>query len=145
MYLGESFEDIPDTVEVHLIRAVKHITRQRQGPCKILRRLRLTRPGRPRRRASQHETEGGGECDVAAIGEGGDDEAPRIADPLVGVERAVVADANEDVPVLLDPVKAKLLEPGKGEDPLGLVVDDLLVAVPRVHVERDDGNDLASV
>eukprot|EP00964_Phaeocystis_antarctica_P078965 scaffold49143_cov40-Phaeocystis_antarctica.AAC.2 len=94
------------------------------------------------------------ERDVAAIGEGGDDEAARVAHVLVRVTELGIADVDEAVLLLVVPAVLELRLPGEGERAVDLVVVELehLVRVrvgvrlehnvARVHVDGDEGLDL---
>ena len=65
------------------------------------------------------------ERDVAAIGEGGDDKAARVADVLVRVTELGIADVDEAVLLLVVPAVLELRLPGEGKRAVDLVVVEL--------------------
>ena len=122
----------------------EHVARQRERARQVFCRLRLARAGRPRGRAAQHEPQRQRERDVAPVRQRRDDEAARVADPLVAVPAAEVSDGDVNVARLRHPVEPELLRPDEAARAVRLHVDQLLDDVPAVHVERDERDDLCA-
>eukprot|EP00965_Chrysotila_dentata_P087664 2893899-Pleurochrysis_carterae.AAC.3 len=71
--LREAREDRSHGLVVHLVRAVLHNDPDGERAAKVLGGLGLTGARRSRGRAAQHEPQRLRECDVAAVGQRGDD------------------------------------------------------------------------
>jgi hypothetical protein len=112
----------------------------------VLDGLRLARARRPLRQPAAVEVERGGERRVAAVGERRDDEAARVAQVLVSIERLRIGLLDDAaLRTALLPIEAQLEEPLKVVDRRAAGRDHPRDRVAAVHLDGDDGDDLLAV
>mmetsp|Transcript_31209 Transcript_31209/g.79124 ORF Transcript_31209/g.79124 Transcript_31209/m.79124 type:complete len:1071 (+) Transcript_31209:5803-9015(+) len=136
---AEALPDVAHRLVVHLRGAVEDVDALCEHRAEVLGRLRLARPGGPRRGGAQAEGEGRGDGHVTTVSEGGDDEAAVEPHVLVPVHDASRALLDHAVVERLVPVEAQLALPGELADVHDGVADELVHDVARVHVDDDLG------
>ncbi len=101
--LRQALINIATRLVVHLLRAIEHIHHEAERSAKILGRLGLARTGWTGRRATHNQMQRLCQRDVAAIGQGCDDQTRLVAQVLVGILELRVADVDEAVLPLVVP------------------------------------------
>ena len=100
-HLSQTGEHASHGLVVQTIGAVDDNDVHAQRLAQVLGGLRLPSSGGSLGAAATVKVEGGGEGHVAAVGEGGDDQAPRVAQVLVAVLELGVGLSHDAVVVLL--------------------------------------------
>ena len=108
-HLSQTREHSSHRLVVETFRAVDDDDVGAETLAQVLGRLRLARASRALGRASSVQVEGGGECDVAAVGEWRDDQTTRVAEVLVSVQEVSVRLSNNAVVPLLKTKKNSLI------------------------------------
>lgn len=88
---------------VHLLGAIEHVDHLAKSPAKIFGGLGLAGTGWARGCSAHHQMQRLRQRDVAAIGQGCDDQSRHVAEVLVSVDEARVADVGEAVALLVVP------------------------------------------
>ena len=106
-HLSQTREHPSHRLVVETFRAVDDDDVGAETLTQVLGRLRLARASRALGRASSVQVEGGGECDVAAVGEWRDDQTTRVAEVLVSVQEVGVRLSDDAVVPLLKTKKTR--------------------------------------
>ena len=141
---GQPLVDAAERAVVHLVGAVGHHDVLAERAAHVLGRLGLARARGAGGRAAEEHAEGLRERDVAAVGEGRDDEPLLDAEVLVVVLEVDVGDGDLGVVEVVPPVEARLLLPLKVLGVLDPLLLDFLEDILLVDVDEDHGLHLAA-
>mmetsp|Transcript_12963 Transcript_12963/g.30944 ORF Transcript_12963/g.30944 Transcript_12963/m.30944 type:complete len:678 (-) Transcript_12963:353-2386(-) len=144
--LRQAHEDLRHGEVVHLVGAVEDEHRQPDGARQILGGLGLARSGRAGGSATHDQVEGLCEGDVAAVGQGRDDQTATVAHVLVHVGGRPVTNLDDTRTLLLTtfllPVEPELGLPCKGGALSEPGLHELLNHIASMHINGDQRDDL---